>query len=488
MHFNKNTFIVLFSLMAYATHGQTNINSDSLRNKKPIDSILVVTPKPLLAAGIITATNIGVWSYDWFLMNEFYADINYRTIKRNLQTGFVWDNDMFITNLFSHPYNGGLYFNAARNNGMNFWQSVPFVAGGSLLWEFFLENEAASINDFATTTIGGACVGEISYRISDLLIDDRTVGFERIKREALLTLISPLRGLNRILNGDAYKHRKIKGNTVAAPPFTFYLTLGYRFMIDNSHLNTNFSHMASYDIGLIYGDPYDLDNEKPYDFFSIQMSGNFVTIESLMSRVNMLGLLVYKDIALPKPGSQLRLGLFQHINYYDGNADLRNVSVKPYEIAESAAFGPGLLFKSKLTSNILFLGSAHLDAILMGGSQTDYFKYYLRDYNFGSGFSSKLNLELQFDSKAKLSVCAEDYRIYSWTGINPADKSIVSNVQGDVCNASLDMVRAYFSYNIDKHILFTAESSYYYRRNIYRYFPNVIHGVWGNQLSLGYTF
>lgn len=489
MNFNAYLFIFLFNLPVFTVHGQTSVNPDSVLTEKPADSIQSIPKKTLVTAGLITGTNLGNWAFDKFVLNASYADISLNTIKSNFRTGFVWDNDTFITNLFAHPYSGGLYFNAARNNGLNFWQSVPFIMGGSLIWEFFMENEPASINDFTTTFIGGACVGEITYRISDLFIDDRTVGFERFKREALLTIISPIRGLNRLLNGDACKHRNIKRNTTLPPSsIIFYSTLGYRFMIDKSHINNDFSHMATYNIGLIYGDPYDLDNEKPYDFFSVQLSGNFVTTESLMSRANILGLLLYKDIALRKPGSQLRFGLFQHLNYYDGSADLRNVSVKPFKIAEAAAFGPGLLFKSKVTNDILFLSSAHLDAILMGGSQTDYFSFLKRDYNFGSGFSSKLNFEFRLDSKAKFLMNLEDYRIYSWTGINPANNSVVSNVQGDICNASLDVVRVYFSYNMAKHFLLTAETSYYYRKNIYKYFPNVSHGVFGYTLSVGYIF
>ncbi|MFT3753850.1 MAG: DUF3943 domain-containing protein [Paludibacter sp.] len=490
MHFNRNSLITLCFALALSVQveAQTEVNTDSLLIKKPGNTLSEMARKPLLASGIITATNLGVWAYDWYLMKEFWADINLQTINRNFKTGFVWDNDMFITNLLSHPYNGGLYYNAARNNGLSFWQSIPFTAGGSLFWEFFLENEAASINDFATTSVGGPCVGEITYRVSDLFIDDRTVGFERFKREALLTIISPIRGLNRLLNGDAFKHRTIKGNSVTTPAFSFYSSLGYRMMSDNSHIGGTPAYMPSYNIGLVYGDAFDPDLEKPYDFFSVQLSGNFATIESLMSRANILGLLYHNDIVLRKTGSQLRFGIFQHINYYDGQADLKNVSIKPFKIAEAASFGLGLLFKSKLSNEFLFSGAAHLGGILMGGSQTDYFSFYSRDYSMGSGFSSKLNMELEFRSRVKLSLSSEDYRIYSWTGINPTDKSIVQNVQGDVCSSSLDVLRANFRYIIAKHFLLSAETSYYYRRNIYKYFPNVIHGVWGNTLSLGYTF
>jgi len=488
MYFNKNLFIYIFSLLSINVQGQKNINVDSTLTVKPTDSILTIQKKPLTAIGLITGTNLGIWAFDRFITQADYARINLNSIKRNLITGFVWDNDRFSTNLLAHPYNGGYYFNAARSNGMSFWQSIPFVATGSLEWELFLENEPPSINDFASTTIGGLCLGEISFRISDLFIDDRTLGFERFKREALLTIISPIRGLNRLLNGDAYKHLKIKGNTISTPPFIFYSTLGNRFMTDNSRTKNNFSPMICYDLGLHYGNPYNLENEKPYDFFSVQMSGNLGSRQPIISRVIILGMLFSKDITLRKPNQQLTFGIFQYFNYYLGNIDQNNVSLNPYKISEAASVGPGVLFKSKLTKNNLFLSSAHLGAIIMGGSQTDHYKFDKRDYNMGSGFSAKLNFEFRFGSSSKLLVCSEDYHIYSWIGNNPANGNINPNVQGDVSNTRLNVERLQFSFIIQKHILLTAETEYFYRRSNYKYYPVVSHGILDNKLSVGYSF
>ena len=173
MCFLQKSFILLFSLIVFSVYSQPNAHSDSL---------LTLPKNQLKAAGIILAANLGVWSYDRFYVGGNYAQINLNTIKKNFKTGFTGDNDGFFTNLLSHPYHGEVYFNAARMNGLNFWQSIPYVAGGSLTWEFFLENEPAAINDFVSSTIGGSSLGEISYRISDQLVDERTVGFERFKR------------------------------------------------------------------------------------------------------------------------------------------------------------------------------------------------------------------------------------------------------------------------------------------------------------------
>ena len=49
-------------------------------------------------AGLETVmTNVGVWSFDRFVMNEEFARINIHTIRSNVKNGFVWDNDQFST-------------------------------------------------------------------------------------------------------------------------------------------------------------------------------------------------------------------------------------------------------------------------------------------------------------------------------------------------------------------------------------------------------
>ena len=138
------------------------------------DSTLLQPRRPWKAALETFGLNMLVWSFDRYIVKEDWAYINGHTIKSNFKKGPVWDTDQFTTNLFSHPYHGSLYFNAARSNGMNFWQSAPFAAGGSLMWEFFMENEPPSINDMLATTFGGIELGEITYRLSDLFIDNRS--------------------------------------------------------------------------------------------------------------------------------------------------------------------------------------------------------------------------------------------------------------------------------------------------------------------------
>lgn len=48
--------------------------------------------------------------------------------------------------------------------------------------------------------MGGAAIGEVLYRASDLIIDDRASGGERFGRELAAFVVNPMRGLTRIFS------------------------------------------------------------------------------------------------------------------------------------------------------------------------------------------------------------------------------------------------------------------------------------------------
>lgn len=149
----KKITVFLFGLLFIPTaFSQINVIPDSLASIQDTDSLHTLRKNGVKAATYVFATNIGVWTFDRFILDELCPH-QPEYDERNIKTGFVWDNDMFSTNLFAHPYHGGTYFNSARSNGMNFWQSVPYAVGGSLMWEYLMENEPGAINDFVATTI-----------------------------------------------------------------------------------------------------------------------------------------------------------------------------------------------------------------------------------------------------------------------------------------------------------------------------------------------
>ncbi|MDP4277685.1 MAG: DUF3943 domain-containing protein [Bacteroidota bacterium] len=457
--------------------------------RKGVDTTLAVSPKKWQAAGWIVMANMSVWAFDRYLFDEPWARIDLKSVKKNFSSGFVWDNDGFSTNLFAHPYHGGLYYNAARSNGMNFWQSTPFAAGGSLMWEFFFENEAPSVNDFFATTFGGICLGEVAFRISDLIIDDRTTGLNRLTRESFVTLISPIRGLNRLINGDSWKHRSVRGNVIPDVPVSFYSTFGYRIMAENMKQHEDVSNIGCLNLGLNYGDPYNLENSKPFDFFIIMTEFNLFSAQPIISRVSALGPWYSTNIALKKPHHQLTLGLFQHFNFYESSTAIEKESLNPYKVSEAASLGPGLLYRFRRKDQLTFSASSYLSAILLGGSQTDHYMNDKRDYNLGSGFSFKINIDLLFNHHTKIFANTEYYRVYTWIGNNPdrVDNKYAS-VQGDIGTANLNVANLGFSYIVGKHLLLGAQAGYYYRYTDYKYYPDITHNVTENKLYIGYIF
>ena len=307
------------------------------------DTALFIPRRPWLAASEVFGMNMAVWTFDRFLMNEDFAKINGHTIKQNFKTGPVWDTDKFSTNLVAHPYHGSLYFNAARSNGLNFWQSIPFAAGGSLMWEFFMETERPSINDMLATSFGGIELGEITYRLSDLFIDNRSHGAERVGREILSGLISPMRAINRIITGEAWRHSSSKGRVYTSVPVNFIVGVGPRFLAEQegSKHGTTSMHVS---FRLDYGDPFNDDFYSPYEWFQLKAGFDFFSSQPLISQVNAVGAIWGKQVWSKGPRS-LAAGIFQHFDYYD--SELKSNSsqtVAPYRISEAAAVGGGLIY------------------------------------------------------------------------------------------------------------------------------------------------
>ncbi|MDE7237472.1 MAG: DUF3943 domain-containing protein, partial [Paramuribaculum sp.] len=103
------------------------------------------------AAGTVFGSNMSLWAFDRYVQHGDFAYINLHTIKENFRHGFKWDNDKLGTNMFLHPYNGSLFYNAGRANGYSYWGSGLFAIGGSAMWELFMENEYPSTNDIIAT-------------------------------------------------------------------------------------------------------------------------------------------------------------------------------------------------------------------------------------------------------------------------------------------------------------------------------------------------
>lgn len=483
---------ILFVSLTICLSGQQIVLPENHARTYISDSIRILPKRPVRAAIEIVGVNLTVWGFNHFVMNEEFAKIGKKSFKQNLSSFPVWDTDKFSTNLIAHPYHGGLYFNAARSNGISFWGSIPYTLGGSLMWEYFMENELPSINDLFTTTFGGMEIGEITFRLSDLFVDNRSSGSERVGREILVTCISPLRGINRLITGEAWKRSPSKGRVFTSVPVYFHLYTGPRFLAEQERSKYG-EWSQALGFNLTYGDPYsesEYDHYRPYEWFIMNASVDLFSSQPFMTQLNAIGILWGKNIKNTKNRS-LTIGLFQHFDFYDSqikNKDKEKVA--PYRISEAVAFGGGLVYLRKLTDAhpIEVKSSVYTNMIILGGSLTDHYFYDEKDYNLGSGYSIKTFTNLTFKKKIGFDIHAENYHIYTWKGNNPdGTGKRHRSTQGDVGNSRLIVFSTRLSYLFDKKWNISFGNRFFTRHTHYKYYENTSYSTNDYMLTVGYT-
>ncbi len=437
--------------------------------------------RPWQALAEVTAINVGVQLFDRWALNSDFAQTTLRSLRHNFTDGMVWDNDFFITNMFAHPYHGNLYFNAARTNGLTFWESAPYSLLGSAMWEFLGETEPPAINDIIATTCGGMALGEMTHRLSLTVLDDHDHGFRRFLREAAAAIINPIQGIHRIISGDAWhvKNRNYRYHDFNEIPVDMSFSVGWRYLADDGALFRGI-HAPYINMTLTYGTP--VDGEKhttPYDFFDLEVNSAFGGGQPMVNTLNIVGRLWSTSI-LDKKDMAGEFGIYQHFNYYDAKPIEDGSSLTPYRISEAAGFGPGFIFSlpemgylSKMEQRFFVSG------ILLGGTKSDHFNVIERDYNMGSGFSVKSSTKLDFGRYGRIILNAKYFRLWTWKGYENKDLQPYKdgtadlhylNVQGDNSNAALLVINPVLEIHMARQWSLTLSATYYGRRTHYNYY------------------
>ena len=444
---------------------------------------------PWRAAATVAGLNLGIWSYDRFIEKGDYAYISLHSIKENFKHGFIWDNDKMGTNMFLHPYHGNLYYNAARSNNMNYWRSGLYALGGSAMWELLMEREYPSTNDVIATPVGGMAIGEVCYRVSDAMIDDRLTGWARFEREAGVFLVSPMRGLTRIINGDAWRVRRTSGQQFGTPNVGIEFGLGSR-IITFSHKNVNDTKpSAALEFNMEYGDRFEVKSVAPYDYFTIKAALNLMNKQPFLSQLNIKGRLLARELR-DDPVTHLSVGLYQHFDYYDSDTTSTTMAKCPYKLGVPASFGAGILYRRTKIGEWAFDAFAHANAVLLGAILSDYYQVDERNYNLAAGYSLKIGANCVLGSdKLSLSVNHEFYRLFTWKGYPqglPLDKVDYRtlNVMGDKSTASFGVTEVRINMRVWKRLYFSMGLSHYFRTTHYHYYPNVRSGSLSESLMV----
>lgn len=443
---------------------------------------LLVTPmkpSPWMALAEATAVNVFVQCFDRFVTAQDYAQTTWKTGMDNIKNGFVWDNDRFSCNLIMHPYHGNLYFNSARENGLSYWASMPYPVIGSLQWEIFGEKEPPAINDFIATSFGGMCIGEVLHRMSNTLLDDSKRGWPRFFREAAAFLVSPIKGVNRLVTGKAWhvSHDKYLYHDSERNPLDFSITAGSRYLVDDGKLFRGASN-PFVNLFMEYGDALNESGyNKPYDFFDFEATFSMSKNQPIINHLNITGRLWGTQIHRNK-GTEAVFGIYQHFDYFDSEAIKDGSTKTPYRISEAAAFGPGLVLRMPSIGVLSHLEQRfYIDAVLLGGTKSDYLTIKKRDYTMGSGYSVKNKTHMELRHFGRFIFNTRLYHLFTWKGYENKDLTNIDplyvNAQGDKGNVYLVIVNPLVEIDITPKWSANINGNFFYRRTHYKYYNDV---------------
>ncbi len=340
---------------------------------------------------------------------DYSVQVGFNSWKHNIKTGWEWDSDRFGINFIGHPYSGTLTFNAARSSGYNYWQSFPFAVGGSLMWEYFGENTLPSYNDIITTPVNGAFLGEILYRISSNILDDRARGTQRVFREFAAGIIDPVRGINRLLQGKAF--RTTNKEVYQKEPLNLSLYAGIQQIHapeDPVKTNTN---AETFNLQLDYGNPFENRTRKPFDFFKLRIDLNLGVGRKKLDNATGYGILAGKNFQADSGKKAMLIGIYQYYDYWDNTT---------FELG-TIGLGGGIITKlpiDKISNSYLYT-SLHLTLVPFAGNSTKFGPdtSQFRDYNFGDGLQTKFETTVIFSKWATATFAAYYSWIHSYVGL-----------------------------------------------------------------------
>jgi hypothetical protein len=396
------------------------------------------------------------WIRKWENPEDNWAKVNSKTWWQNISKGWEYDGDAFQTNNFAHPYHGALFFNAGRTNGYDFWESTAWALTGSAIWEYFGETFRPSINDWIYTGIGGSNLGEILYRLSSMVTDNRATGSERVWSEIFGTLLNPVRGFNRLVTGEMNQNFD---NPKWSRPKDFLITFdaGTRTVDLNGIKGfRNKTIQGLFSMELAYGLP--ITARKPFDFFAISMS---VSSEAPhMSNLNTAGFLFGKVL---KP---LR-------HYFGTSLDFTYNNISPPKapgvdeegfeglLYGSAMIHPYLMSIFPIGSKTLFVSTIGINGVLMGATPNDYYiDVEGRNYDMGPGIGLRFMGAIREGIWDYLRIMY--FGNWIWTQTEPSDSK-----------HRVQILYLEGEYPLNSYFAFGIGAGVYWRTSIYENFPDV---------------
>ena len=457
------------------------------------DTLVVTRQQPFKAIAVDLGINAGILAWDHFVQKREWAKVTFNVINNHFKRGFCWDGDSFSGNQFSHPYHGGLFYNAARQHGMSYGVSLLYPLLGSFTWEMFCERNRPAINDLLSTGIGGAAFGEVTHRTSDIFFDNSERGTKRVAREIIGSLLNPVRGIQRMISGEMWRVSPYRGKHIIPEPYSFSVTAGVRHMSRHSNLN-NGMDIPYMNFAFSYGDRFDSVNKNhPYDWFTLNILANLSPDHPTIGEMDIIGRIASRQIHL-KNGWKMDAAFYQTVKYVDNYGEGGRYSNKHSDypvISEAVSFGGGL-YAEKTSTHTSVNNDFIFSAVILGGTNTDYFT--TRRYNFSTGFSIRNNSRFSLNKKFTIGNNLYVALLFTPDGYTPEEYEEIiqnnheANVMGDKGCSTVIVNRAYANANITSTMKIDFSYIIYHRNSNYTYYPNVNKDMGEYRIGLSYSF
>ena len=352
-----------------------------------------------------------------FLLNQHnrrYISDEYKStlssIRRNLGTRWVVDDDPFSTNQLGHPYQGSIYHGFARSAGLNYWEALGYTFAGSAFWEVAGETTSPSRNDQIMTGIGGTFLGEALFRLSSLMLEHGN-GDPPLWREIGAAALSPSASFNRLVFGNRF------GGIFPGRDPAYYsrIQIGFSGTAKNVQGTSRTKlrrNEALTDFSIDYGLPGKpgYTYTRPFDYFNLQATASSANgFENLMTR----GLLVGRDF---EKGTSVRgiWGLFGSYDY---------IAPQIFRVS-TTALSAGSTAQWQLTKSLAVQGTGNLGLgyAAVGTTRGNVSE---RDYHFGVAPQALVATRLIFADTASRDLTAREYFV---SGVAAIDRGGHDNI------------------------------------------------------------
>ena len=281
---------------------------------------------------------------------EDFAAVTPSNLSDNFQTGFTYDRDPYYTNQFLHALHGNYYFNVARSNGYDFWESGIFAFIGSFAWECCTEIEPASINDQLNTYVGGMQMGEIAHRLAGALLDNTAHGAERVFRELGGFVLDPAGNFNRFLQGDMTRQGPNPADRLPSR-LRVDSDFGYRHLSGDA----SSSDQGLLTVSVLYGNPFEGEIHKPFDTFTLGLE--VASAGAMLSRLEDEGLVRGWDVAGDATSSKHVFGLLMGMDFVDNGLEVFGTQSLSAGLLSRFPLGLGLHAETTMEASVFPLAA-----------------------------------------------------------------------------------------------------------------------------------